>query len=189
MLRPFGPGLPSDCIVHRYGFDGNEPDDEYAFYLAHLSCGVRSTFAINTFYEEIEGGYYNNRSLYALINRAMNAIGLFAIQSDYWRENGVVPVESEGHLEELETYILAVEPASKVGIMKISACVAGGGPYYKDNIIFDIILPAEHTRRLVDEVEARCQAAAVRFTRAPDQAPTPTKPPAGVWNWIRSRLH
>lgn len=68
MLIPFGTTLTSDAIRHRFGFDGREPEqlrrtcDRYA----HL--GIRSAFAINTTYEEIQGGYYVNRALFGIID-------------------------------------------------------------------------------------------------------------------------
>jgi hypothetical protein len=187
MLRPFGPGLPGDDIAHRYGFEGNEPDDVKSFCAEHKTLGIRSTFTINTFYEEIQGGFYVNRSLFELVDRALRSVGIFPVVLSAWRENGIVPIEGEGRLFEQKQYVLAELPQSQIGVLNIWAFYAGGGGlYYEDDRIFDIILPEDRTRRLIDQVEARCDAASVRFTRVP-QVTEPCRPPRGFGNWLTRR--
>jgi hypothetical protein len=171
MLRPFGPGLPSDAIAHRYGLDGSERGTALLFN-ADGSCeSVPSTFVINTRYPELSGEFYINRALIELIDRAMRSIGIFPVMLDPWREEGLVPIEGEGHLEEREDYVLVQHPNTRVGSLRISPCCENNGPHYKDRLILYFVLPGERTRQLVDEVENRCRAASVRFAREPNAGP------------------
>ena len=142
MLRAFGPGLPSDAIAHRYGFDGNEPCAlEWVYRKSKFaSLGIRSAFAINTFYEEIDGGYYENRALFVLIDRALRSLGMVPVNRDVFREQGLVPIDGEGHLFGGEQYCLVLPDQSLGGFLQIwQIHVGGGGYFYGDNIIFDVI--------------------------------------------------
>lgn len=166
MLRPFGPGLPSDAIAHRYGFEGNEPRETGRVHSRYAALGVRSAFAINTFYQETASGYYENYALFALIDRAWRSLGLFPVRFDDYRETGLVPVEGEGHLLVGEQYVLVSEDQKVRGVLQTWRFHAGGGGcFYSDNIVFDLILPEGVTRQLVDEAEARCRTKSVRFSR------------------------
>ena len=181
MLRPFGPGLPSDAIAHRYGFEGNEPQEAERIYTQFASLGVRSAFAINTFYEEVQGGYYLNRALFKLIDEAMRNLGIFPVILEVWREVGLVPIENEGDFEEMEEYALATTEQVRIGVLKVWQFHAGGGGrFYSDNQILDIILPEDRTRQIVDAVEAKCRAASIRFSREPQIGET-TLERSGLW--------
>ena len=188
MLRAFGPGLPGDSISHRYGFDGNEPVniEWLSSQSKYASLGVRSAFAMSTWYEEIDGGYYENRALFVLIDGALRSLGIVPVQREYFREQGLVPVEGEGQLFEDEDYVLVLPDQTLCGHLKIWMYHAGGGgSFYEDNMIFDFILPRPITENFVDAVEAACGKHGVRFARVPDATPPPPK----LW-WSRwwSRL-
>jgi hypothetical protein len=184
MLRPFGPGLPSDAIAHRFGWDGYEPDVAVSFCKRHESLGVRSAFVINTYYPEIAGGAYVNRALIDLIDRAMRATGVCPAVLDIYRDDRLVPIEGEGQLLEDEEYALVTASQALVGVLKLwQFHVGGGGSFYGDDIVLDVVLPEGRIRRIVDEVESRCRAAAVKFSRLP--APTEfRKRPTGFWSWL-----
>jgi len=172
MLRPFGAGLSSDAIAHRYGFDGNEPDGINSTASRNQSLGVRSTFSIATWYGEISGGFYVNRALFLLIDQAWRSLGLVPVVLDIHQATGLVPVEGEGHLIENEEYALVASDQSRRGLLQTWRFHAGGGgPFYSDNVIFDLVLPEDITAQLVDEVERRCKAAPVRFSREPAAQP------------------
>lgn len=183
-LRAFGPGLSSDSIVHRYGFDGNEPDEMLSFYNRCRLKGTRSTFAINTWYPEIQGGYYVNRSLFVLIDQAIRTIGLCPVVWDTFRSEGLVPVEGVGSLCESEDYLLVSSSQREVGRLQIFEF--GGGAYYKDRIIFDFILPADLMELLVNEVETKSCECGVQFTREPKANSEPVQ--KRVWHWWMSRF-
>jgi hypothetical protein len=133
----------------------------------YASAGTRSTFAVNTFYDEISGGYYINRALFALIGAAMDDLEIFPVILDVWTPNGLNPIEGEGHFMEREEYALVRSDSAQIGLLLVWQFQAGGGgPYYGDNVIFDLILPEDTTQRLVEQVEERCRAGSVRFSRA-----------------------
>ena len=106
---------------------------------------------------------------------------------DNFREQGLVPVEGEGHLLLDNNYCLVSSDQSLVGFLQIWMFYAGwGGPYYTDsNIIFDFILPKHITENLVDKVEAECNKHGVRFTRVPEATPPP---PKTWWSWMISKI-
>jgi hypothetical protein len=190
MLRPYGPGLPSDDIIHRFGFDGEEPPQALAFFQKCGALGLRSTFAVNTYYPEIEGGYYLNPALVALVDQSLRSIGIFPVHSDCWREEGLVPIESEGRLQELQKYVLAGVPQKQLGSLNVWACYAGGGgPFYKDRVILDFILPEVLSRRLAAQVEAKCNAVSVPFHQQPTISitPLPNAASPSLWRWLTRR--
>jgi hypothetical protein len=185
MLSPFGPGLPSDRIAHRFGVDGSEPRETDAMAERNASLGIRSTFVINTCYVEIGGGSYENRALYVLIDQALRSLGLFPVLFwDVFHGGSLIPIEGEGQLLVGENYALTAADQSQRGFLQIwRFYVGGGGRYYRDNVVFDLILPEDLTRQLVDEVEKRCQAVSVRFNREPAAVPIKKR----RWFWQRRR--
>ena len=167
MLRPFGPGLPSDSIVFRVGIEGNEAREEEGLHRQFAKFGLRSTFAINTNHPEVLGGYYENRALFRIIGKAMESIRIYPVILDVWRTEGLVPVEGVGDFTFPEQYALANERQDQLGLLQVWKFFAGGGgEYYDDKVVFDFILAPDITDRLVNEVESMCQTASVRFTRA-----------------------
>jgi len=168
MLRPYGLGMASDAIAHRYGFDGNEGSEVRHMCDRFGHLGVRSTFAANTYYPEISGGYYQNRAIYALIDDTLRFLAVLPVLWDcyYNSSNSVVPIEGEGQLLMDETYALVDEKGSQKGLLQIWKFHAGGGGrYYSDNVIFDFVLPRALTGELVDRIEQKCAVNGVRFRR------------------------
>ena len=178
----FGSGLPSDAIAHRYGFDGNELNEMLSFYNRYRLMGTQSTFAINTWYPEIYGGYYVNRSLFVLIDQAIRDLGLFPLVSDTFRSEGLTPVEGVGHLCEGEEYLLTNAHQKEIGALQLFE-FCDGGSYYKGCVVFDLILPLDLTERLVDEVETKSRECGVQLTRAPEIASEPIR--NHRWSWMR----
>ena len=129
-----------------------------------------------TFYEEIAGGYYENRALFVLIDGAMRSLGIVPVGRDEFREQGLVPVEGEGHLLVANDYVLVSPDQSLVGFLETWQSHGGRSPYYHDNIIFDFILPKHIIENLVNAVEAACREHGVQFTRVPEATPPPPKP-------------
>lgn len=174
MLRAFGPGLPSDAISHRYGFDGFEQEEMLSYFHRYHRMGVHSTFSINTRYEEIGGGYYVNRSLFVLIDQAIRNIGIYPVLWDTTLRLELVPVEGVGHLCEGEDYRLLLSDQREIGTLKIYEFnIGGGSPFYKDSVVFDFILPADLTEQLVGEVETKSRECGVAFTRVPEISSKP----------------
>ncbi len=181
MLQTFGIGFPSDAIAHRYGFDGHELDEMLSFYQRHRLLGTRSAFVVNTLYSEVQGGYYVNRSLFVLIDEAIRRLGLFPVLFETFRPEGLVPMEGIGYLCDGEEYLLVDTGQKEVGALKIVEYSAGGGSFYRDWIVFDLILPADLTERLVNEVETKSREGHVQFTRFPEASSEPIRAP---W-WAR----
>src|SRR5260221_7399348 len=133
MLRKPGTGMPSDAISHRDGFDGHEPSEKITLSRRFERLGVRSTFAINTYYEEVAGGYYMNRALVVLIDRAMRTLGVSPVLLEVYRVDGFVPIEAEGDLSNNEEYALVEDSQVQVGLLQVwQFNAAGGGAYYGD---------------------------------------------------------
>ncbi len=166
MMRLFGPGMPSDAIAHRIGFDGNESKETLNRFRAFQHLGLRSTFCLNTFYEEVLGGYYENRALFLLLDRAVRLMGLSPIILECYRSSGLIPVEGDGQFLIGEEYSLVLREQSQAGLLSVwQFSTGGGGAYYGDNIIFDFILSREITFGLADEVERQCGRSGIRFVR------------------------
>lgn len=166
MIQAYGAGLASDSILHRYGFDGHESKDVLHLCKRYSELGVRSTFAINTYYQEVKGGYYENRALYELIDNALRGVELMPVLQDYFSDipEQLVPVEGVGRLLVDEAYALISANQVQVGFLQIWRFHAGGGgEYYSDRVIFDLTLPPLNTSLVVTEVEKRCQAKSVEF--------------------------
>jgi hypothetical protein len=174
VLHPFGTGMPSDKILHRYGFDGHEANETLVFCKRHAHLGLRSTFALNTFYKEVNGGYYVNRALFVLIDAAVRQFGLLPVLFDCYQANGLIPIEGEGHLNCGEEYALISAESLVVGMLSIwQFRVGGGGRYYGDSVIFDFILPRKQTQELIDLVEHQCTESGVCFARESSVAVQP----------------
>gem|GEM_PF-4907483 len=182
MLCMFGTEFQSDRIAHRYGFDGHESDEMLSFYNRYCLLGTRSTFALNTWYPEIQGGYYVNRRLFVLIDQAIREMGLFPVLSETFRSEGLIPVEEIGHLCEGEEYMLVNVRQKRIGILQILEFSSGSGSqYYRDWCIWDMILPEDLTERLVDKIEIKSQELHIQFSRFPKQFCEPIHKP---W-WTR----
>lgn len=178
MLRPYGPGMPDDAMSHRYGFDGNESVSTMSLCREHSGLGIRSTFALSTYYPNIHGGYYENRALFELIEEPLRALELLPVILECYANavESIVPIEGEGQLLVDEQYALVRQDGTQAGLLQVWRFhVGGGGAYYSDNIIFDLILPEPVVQQLVDDVEERCRKAQVRFTREAAAQPCATR--------------
>jgi hypothetical protein len=194
-LRPYGPGMPSDAISMRYGFDGNENDEVMFLHQKHTKLGVRATFAVNTHYPEVFGGYFENRALFELVDASLRNLGLSPVLSDHYSQSSecVVPVEGVGQLIVYENYALVRDDGVQAGILLIWRFSAGGGGnYYSDNVIFDFVLPQLIMDDLADDVERRCSLSNVRFTRYPPvtASSSPWRGRSALrrwWAWLAAR--
>ncbi len=176
MLHQYGPGLPSDLILFREGFDGNEATDVRGRRKKEMQqFGERFTIAVNTYYPELEGGYYTNRALLDLIYVGLHKLGLRLVVSYLYPSTTIIPIEGVGCLLVGESYVVIQENASPIGALELFEFAAGGGgEYYRDRVICDFVLPAHLRESMKLMLKSACANLSVQFKEYPPAASVPS---------------
>lgn len=174
-----GLGLPSDSIGFRTGFDGQEPRELITRIQPHLDPSrLRLTVAINTWYPECQSAHYFNRGVLELVQCCLEQVRLWVVASEYYRVEGLIPVEGPGTLERDEDYFLvnAAQEVSGFLYMWSLDCNGGGGDYYgDDNMVVDIIIGRDAAQDFKDDLVARCRKHGVQFTEFPEVLSGPVR--------------
>ena len=157
-----GPGLPSDQIRVRVGFEGTEPDEILSRSPQAESSRTRVAVVINTFHPKIEGGYYLNRSLIGLIQDVLGDLGLHVVWNEAFGSAEIVPVEERSSLQLDEDYLLVDDKLETKGnVFLWRYAVAGGGAFYSDDVVVDIRVAEGMALRFRSRLEIRCKQAGV----------------------------
>lgn len=185
--------LPSDCILFRTGFDGHEPKPQ-ARAQWDDSAWIRTTLALNTWYPEVQGGFYYNRNLIGLIQESLQNIEIRLIHSDYRREygEGIEPVEPFCSLEKDEDYCLVQGENTGYGFLRIwDYWILGHalGEYYSENFIVDIVSPHQSfAEQLRITLKQKCSEYGVRLEEVAQVSQTPVKLNSGWWDKVKGKL-
>lgn len=140
-IRPPGPGLPSDAILVKHGFDGWEQPCFAPLVKEGATVGaVRVTFALNTYYPEVSGHTYLNRQLLSLFDACLNQLRLHVVDPDCFGESALIPTESFVGLEEGECYAIVDEHRSIVGYTAEWRLYRGvSNAFYNDSFLVDFV--------------------------------------------------
>jgi len=181
-----GTALQSASIRFRIGYDGNEFAEQDPTPWKAPEPYTRCTFVLSTYYPDVFGGYYENWELVGLIQDALEALGLRAVIADVWQERGVVPVEARSSLRFGEHYMLVTSGAAIGGHLRLwQYNLGGGGPYYDDDLVVDILLNEETGALLKAEVARRCTELRVVFEVHPTVSVKPVFAASSWWRrWI-----
>ena len=147
----------SDRIRLWADFTGQEPKEVLRWWrsIEHDQYS-RVVVAINTYYPEVQGGYYENRLLMAVAQDALAKCDLFVVIADVYRDLGAVPIELPGTLQLNEDYTLMDSKKAKRGQLSVWKLSAGGGGAYNDAIIMDLAVPKEAGGRFAAAIRELC---------------------------------
>jgi len=192
MTLHHGPGLPGEFICYRTGFDGYEPIEIVKRASGMSAVQRRAAVGINTYLPDIAGGSYLNRALVRLVQDVLAEQQLCLVRTEAWADEGIVPVEVAGAIEEQEDYFVATEDQQAIGAMVMWQMVGHPGLEYpvdgfyafaEDYMILDFLLPQDVTRWLGPALKGACEQAGVEFREFP---PAPHDRPARAFSrWPR----
>lgn len=192
MTLHHGTGLPGEFICYRTGFDGYEPIEIVKRAARMSELQRRAAVGINTYFPDIAGGSYLNRALIGLVQDMLAGNRLWLVRREAWTDEGIVPVEVSGAVEEHEDYVVATEEQQPIGAVVMWQMVGHPGPEYpvdgfytfaEDYMILDFLLPHDVVQSLGPGLRAACAQAGVEFREFP---PAPQDKPARTfsrWPW------
>lgn len=189
-----GPGLPSDRVSFRAGFDGEEPVEFEKRFAAMTPSQSRVAIVLNTHYPEIASGWFFNEAIVELLQEAMETIGLFWVaahrvpSADRVPSAGswIVPVQSAAALRMDELCMLVDSDVRAAGTLLMWEFCGYGGPYYEENRVVDIIIPTTLVDALANALQERCYRGSIAFERFPDATGTPRRRKT-LCSWIWNR--
>ena len=119
---------------------------------------VRLCIAINTHYPEITGGYYENSRVLAAIEDSTGRSSLFLVNPEYTHcDEGVCPTERLLMIEKDEPHLVFDQLAQPCGrLIKWQYNVGGGGDFFGDDVIIDLLLEPSLVDNVVQQIEAVC---------------------------------
>lgn len=180
-----GRWLPSDRICFRLGFDGYEPEQLLAIQEYADPAYTRASVAINTYYPEVQGGQYLNRNLFTLVQESLEECGLWLIDLEYHRPDGLVPVLPHGSLGDGESCGLVNADLDICGIIKVwDVWVAGhaAGDFYSEQTMIDVLIDkADSINIYKNMLFAKCRDYGVQCDEIPTVSMTPVKMQNGNW--------
>ena len=120
---------------------------------------VRLCIAINTHYPEIAGGYYENFRVVAAIEVAIERSSLVVVDPEYAQcGDGVCPTERLLVIEKDEPHLVFDRSAQQRGsVIKWQFNVGGGGDFFGDDVIIDLLLEPNLIDTVVEQIEAVCE--------------------------------
>lgn len=154
----------SDEIQILVGFDGLELKEIVNWseqFNDKFPC--RIAFAINQHYPELPSGFYRNKNLIALIQESFLELELYVVIWDNHREDGIVPTELFGSLEEGDDYLLVDDTLQIHGRVNVWESRGGKSSFYHDRFIIEIITGEKRGKELVKIVEAKCRTKSVAY--------------------------
>lgn len=183
-----GPGLPSDRVSFRAGFDGEEPAEFEKRFAAMTPSQSRVAIVLNTHYPEIDGGWFFNEAIVEVLQEALETIGLFLVAAHRVPLAGswIVPVQSAAALRMDEMCMLVDSDVRAVGTLVMWEFCGYGGPYYGENRVVDIVVPTTLVDTLANALQERCYSGSIAFERFPDASKTP-RPRKKLFAWIWNR--
>jgi hypothetical protein len=166
MAYTHGICLPSRKINFRVGLDTDQSHESKKWFSRYGKGMERCAIAINTYYPEVNGGYYNNRSLIALVQDALAELGYKVVLPDSFQKEGLVPVEERGCLLDREEYVVADGNQQIVGrILLWQYDVGGATSFYSDKQIMDFALLPGLVNNLENSLRKMCSKYSVTFQR------------------------
>jgi hypothetical protein len=158
--------LPSNAIRMRLGNDETEPREVTRWGNRFVERGLhRASIAINTYYPEIEGGYYKNLALIRLVQNALRAIGCHVVWNEVLSDSRPCPDELDGILHENEEYTV-VRNGAVVGALFVWHFGTGGGSQFlRDAIVLELAASTELATACFGKVEQLCAEHGVSVAR------------------------
>lgn len=157
--------LPSDWVKSRVGRDKrHDPKQLSRRRVGDDEC--RLAVVMNTYYPEVQGGYYFNRHILSSLQQCFLDIGLlFVLEETFPTEpSTLAPWEPCGSLEVNEKYVLVDrdgQPAASAVLWRYG--IAGGGPFFGDNVVLDTVVGRDIAKRLLHDIEAACSVVGVSY--------------------------
>ena len=154
--------FPSDRMAVHIGRTDHYPSE---FKTCSGAGFVRLSIAINTLYPEIAGGYYVNARVINLIGEWFACNQIYIVNPEYAASNKVIPYESLSMVETGELCLLVGHDNPKLGwILKWQYNLGGGGEFFGDDLIVDLLIAETDVAKLIETLDAACRNASVGFT-------------------------
>lgn len=162
-----GIDLPSRRIAFRIGLDGEQARESRDWFHRNGQGRERCAVAINTYYPEVAGGYYENRSVVGMVQDALAALGYIVVLPDPFRRDGLVPVEERGCLFVGEEYYVADLQQREAGRLLVwQYSVVQNTSFYSDKTVLDFALSSEVMVKFEQELRRLCALRNVPFDRS-----------------------
>jgi hypothetical protein len=186
-----GLGLPSDGIRFRAGFDGEEPNELLKQIGALKPSDARVTIAVNTHYPEISGAWFFNHAILELIQDALGSVSLLIVADELFPRDAaeIVPIHIATALVVDETYLLVTPQLEVHGSLRLWEFCGYGGPYYGEDRVVDLVMPAADVDRFSGALGDMCRNLSVGFERIADALPTPGARPSLLTRICQRILH
>lgn len=129
----------------RCGYDGWEPKDILDFLGSPSLDSVRFVVVVDSDYSSVLCDAYVNKSVVALVQRALSENGMHVVCEDVFSPGETMPEEEPGMLTEDENYILADDNENVCGRLKTwMYSWSSGGPFYGEfDLVVDMIIPRD----------------------------------------------
>ncbi|MFO0861039.1 MAG: hypothetical protein U0570_10810 [Phycisphaerales bacterium] len=164
-LQTTGP-FPSDQIRAFTGYEGTEGKQQLAWLRRYRDeFPDHLAFAINTWYPEIAGGFYLNRELVALVQDAAASLGLWVVDWETYRPDGLVPAQLPGAIENDSDHVLVDQSLTIHARLIAWKAMYGNQSFYADHFIIDVLTRPSLRENLIRSVEERCRQQRVAFQR------------------------
>lgn len=124
------------------------------FFTQLLSMGFnhKLIFAINQHYPEINGEYYRNNKLLALIQYIFGNSNLFFVEKDIFRTKGCLPYSFPGSITENIDYYLLNDKRVILGGCYLWESQGGDDYFYHDRLIMEILTNIEIVKKIITHI-------------------------------------
>lgn len=163
--------LREDAVRLGRGKDGNEPGEierRQSWILKspefRASEFARIAVVIDTFYEELGGGFYYNPRIVAAVHRALAACDRWLVLPDLYGGEAMVPTTWPGALAEREEYLVIDSLMQIRGYLIMWAlCTGGGGRFYSDDQVMDFFLHEDEVSTIMEKIQRECNASRIKI--------------------------
>lgn len=140
-------------LVEKFSFLFQKKENN-AFFTQLLSMGFnhKLIFAINQHYPEINGEYYRNNKLLALIQYIFGNSNLFFVEKDIFRTKGCLPYSFPGSITENIDYYLLDDKRVILGGCYLWESQGGDDYFYHDRLIMEILTNIEIVKKIITHI-------------------------------------
>lgn len=156
--------LPSDSIKIATGLRDDLPQ---SFARKGVPGHLRLSIAVNTHYAEVSGGYYVNARVLCSIEAALQSCGLAIVNPEYLG-GAMCPNELLAAIENDTVHLLMGSVTSEGLLEKWAFDTGGGGTFFSDDLIVDILLPSRLTEDLERTIRERCRLDEIATNQRPE---------------------
>ena len=121
-------------------------------HLLSMEYNQKLIFAINQYYPEINGGYYRNHKLLALIQCILGESNLFFVEKDIFQTKGCLPYSFPGSITENIEYYLINDERKILGGAYLWESLGGEDAFYHDRLIMEILTDIKTAQKIIGNI-------------------------------------